>query len=62
MKVLIAQSTKTTPKDAVLELKEKFSNSINSIRAITFFASTIYEPTELTNAMNEYFPNIQVFG
>jgi hypothetical protein len=62
MKVLIAQSIKSTPKDAVLELKEKFSNNINNVRAITFFASSIYEPSELTNAMNENFPNIQVFG
>jgi len=61
MKVLKAQSTKTNAKEAVLELKEKF-NSNSAVKAITFFASSNYNSTELISAMNENFPNIQVFG
>jgi hypothetical protein len=70
----IAQSTKSNPREAVLELKKKFDSEIssnsnssnskskNNIKAITFFASFIYEPAELINTMNEVFPNILVFG
>ena len=65
MKVFTAQSTKSTPKDAVRELKEIF-NSQNSeaknIKAITFFASSNYEPSDLIAAMNESFPDITVWG
>ena len=59
-KILIGLSTKQNPKEAVLELKEKFND--NNVKAITFFASFNYEPAELIAAMNENFPNIQVFG
>jgi hypothetical protein len=60
MKVITAQSTKSNSKEAVLELKQKFNS--NTVKAITFFASSIYQPSELIAAMNENFPNIQVFG
>jgi hypothetical protein len=77
MKIYTAQSKKMIPKDAVNELKEIFnsqnktvgdigasanSENAKNIKAITFFASSIYEPSDLIAAMNENFPNIQVFG
>ena len=60
MRTIIAQSTKLNPKEAVLELKNKFN--ANNIKAITFFASSNYDPAELITAMSENFPNIQTFG
>lgn len=60
MKIFTAQSLKTNPKEAVLELKEKLNYS--NIKAITFFASSIYDPENLITAMNENFPNIYVWG
>jgi len=60
MKITKAQSLKSTPRDAVLELKEKLNNS--NIKAITFFASSTYNSQELIDAMNEIFPNIIVWG
>jgi len=60
MKIFTAQSTKTNSKEAVLELKSKFNSS--NIRAITFFASSSYNPTELISAMNENFSAIHTFG
>jgi hypothetical protein len=60
MKIYTAQSTNPNPKEAVLELKGKFT--ANNIKVISFFASTIYDPTDLIAAMNENFPNIEVLG
>ena len=60
MKVFIAQSKNLNPKDAALELKSNFS--ANNIKAITFFASSNYNSADLISALNESFPNIQVFG
>jgi hypothetical protein len=60
MRTIIAQSTKLNPKEAVLELKTKFNSS--NIKAITFFASSIYNPAELISAMNGNFPDIHTFG
>ena len=60
MHTLIAQTTKTNPKDAVAELKNKFNAS--NIKAINFFASTSYDSAELISAMNENFPNVLTFG
>ena len=59
MKILTAQSKKLNSKEAVRELKEKLNAS--NIKAITFFASSIYA-TELIDEMSANFPNIQLFG
>ena len=60
MKMMIAQSDNSQAKIAVTELKNTLNAS--NIKAITFFASSIYEPNELIQAFNENFPNIDVFG
>jgi hypothetical protein len=60
MKIYTHQSLKSNPKDAVAELKENFNH--NNIKAITFFASSNYNNEELISAMNDTFPNIQVWG
>jgi len=74
LKVLTAQSTKLNAKEAVLELKQKLNcnseannskannSEKSSIKALTFFASSNYNSAELIAAMNEIFPNTQVFG
>lgn len=59
-KMILAQSFEQSPNKAVAELKEKFSSI--DIKAITFFASSEYEPAELIATMNKAFPNISVFG
>lgn len=60
MKTLIAYSNSNNSKEAVKELKNKFGE--NAGKFIIYFASSIYEPSELVNEMNNSFSGAKVFG
>jgi len=58
--IMSASSTKHTVDEAVFELMCKFGH--NNMRMLVYFASTRYDPGELSSKMQNAFPESTVFG
>jgi hypothetical protein len=60
MKVSVASSSKQTVSEATNELQSRLD--VKNARLILYFASSAYNPEELSLSMKEAFPGISIFG
>lgn len=60
MSIISASSEKNTVDDAVYELMRKFGS--NNMRMLVYFASTKFDPNEVSAKIQTAFPDVTIFG